>query len=100
MVIIIVAAIAGAAWAAIPAILKVTRGVNEVISTIMMNGLAIGLSAYLIRRDVFGELRGNNIRTAGDPGERLDARHLVRWRRHDVRLRLRGHRRSASATGS
>jgi ABC-type uncharacterized transport system permease subunit len=66
-VIIIVAAIAGAAWAAIPAILKVTRGVNEVISTIMMNGLAIGLSAYLIRRDVFGELRGNNIRTAEIP---------------------------------
>jgi simple sugar transport system permease protein len=63
LAIIIVAAVAGAAWAAIPAILKVTRGVNEVISTIMMNGLAIGLSAYLIRRDVFGELRGNNIRT-------------------------------------
>ncbi|MFS8105112.1 ABC transporter permease [Lentzea alba] len=63
LAIIIVAAIAGAAWAAIPAILKVTRGVNEVISTIMMNGLAIGLSAYLIRRDVFGELRGNDIRT-------------------------------------
>ncbi|GLZ30327.1 ABC transporter permease [Lentzea sp. NBRC 105346] len=63
LAIIIVAAIAGAAWAAIPAILKVTRGVNEVISTIMMNGIALGVAAYLIRRDVFGELRGNNIRT-------------------------------------
>jgi simple sugar transport system permease protein len=67
LAIIIVGALAGAAWAAIPAILKVTRGVNEVISTIMMNGLAIGLSAYLIRRDVFGELRGNNIRTPEIP---------------------------------
>ncbi|TWP48240.1 ABC transporter permease [Lentzea tibetensis] len=63
LAIIIVAAVAGAAWAAIPAILKVTRGVNEVISTIMMNGIALGVAAYLIRRDVFGELRGNNIRT-------------------------------------
>ena len=67
LAVILVAAIAGAAWAAIPAILKVTRGVNEVISTIMMNGLALGLAAYLIRDDVFGELRGNNIRTPEIP---------------------------------
>jgi simple sugar transport system permease protein len=67
LAIILVAAVAGALWAAIPAILKVTRGVNEVISTIMMNGLALGLAAYLIRPDVFGELRGNNIRTPEIP---------------------------------
>ncbi|GAA2664471.1 MULTISPECIES: ABC transporter permease [Actinosynnema] len=67
LVIILTAAVAGAAWAAIPAILKVTRGVNEVISTIMMNGLAMGVSAYLISRDMFGELRGNNIRTPEIP---------------------------------
>src|SRR3954466_8771834 len=35
------AALAGAAWAAMPAILKVTRGVNEVIAPIMMNRLAL-----------------------------------------------------------
>jgi simple sugar transport system permease protein len=63
LAIIVVAALAGAAWAAVPAILKVTRGVNEVISTIMMNGIGLGLAAYLIRPNVFGELRGNNIRT-------------------------------------
>ena len=57
LVIILTAAVAGALWAAIPAVLKVTRGVNEVISTIMMNGLALGLAAYLIGADVFGELR-------------------------------------------
>ncbi|ACU40253.1 ABC transporter permease [Actinosynnema pretiosum subsp. pretiosum] len=67
LVIILTAAVAGAAWAAIPAVLKVTRGVNEVISTIMMNGLAMGVSAYLISRDMFGELRGNNIRTPEIP---------------------------------
>ena len=37
---------------------KVTRGVNEVISTIMLNGLALGLAAYLIRDDVFGDAPG------------------------------------------
>ncbi|MEU5691165.1 ABC transporter permease [Actinosynnema sp. NPDC020468] len=67
LVVILVAAVVGALWAAIPAVLKVTRGVNEVISTIMMNGLALGLAAYLIRSDVFGELRGNNIRTPEIP---------------------------------
>ena len=36
------------AWAAIPALLKVSRGVNEVISTIMLNAVATGFSAYLL----------------------------------------------------
>ncbi len=44
---LVVAMIFGAAWATIPAVLKVTRGVNEVISTIMMNFIAIGLTAFL-----------------------------------------------------
>ena len=35
-------------WAAIPGILKVTRGVNEVISTIMLNYIATGLTAWLL----------------------------------------------------
>ena len=45
--ILIVAMIAGMLWALIPAILKVTRNVHEVISTIMMNAIAIGLGAWL-----------------------------------------------------
>lgn len=63
-VIILVAAIAGAAYAAIPAILKVTRGVSEVISTIMMNSIAGGLIAFLVNPDQFGVQRGNNVSTA------------------------------------
>jgi simple sugar transport system permease protein len=46
--IIIVAIAVAMAWAAIPAMLKVTRGVNEVISTIMLNAVATGVSAYLL----------------------------------------------------
>lgn len=39
--------LAGAAWALIPAILKIWRGVHEVISTIMANWIAVFLSTYL-----------------------------------------------------
>jgi ABC-type uncharacterized transport system permease subunit len=49
-VIVVVAMVSGAAYAAIPAVLKVTRGVSEVISTIMLNAIAVGIAAYLIRR--------------------------------------------------
>jgi general nucleoside transport system permease protein len=67
LVILLVAALAGALWATLPAILKVTRGVHEVISTIMMNAIAFGLAAYLIRRDQFGILLGNNVSTEPIP---------------------------------
>lgn len=46
--IMLVAMAAGGAWAAIPGFLKVTRGVNEVVSTIMLNYIATGVSAYLL----------------------------------------------------
>lgn len=47
--VLVVAMLTGAAYAAIPAVLKVTRGVNEVITTIMLNSIAAGLAAYLLR---------------------------------------------------
>ncbi len=46
--IIVVAMAVGAAWASIVAVLKVTRGVSEVISSIMLNFVAIGLTSYLL----------------------------------------------------
>lgn len=49
LVLFVVAAVTGAAWAWIPAFLKVKRGVNEVISTIMLNAIAIGLTAWLFK---------------------------------------------------
>lgn len=48
--IIVVAMGTGAAWATIPAVLKVTRNVSEVISTIMMNAIAAGTVAFLVNR--------------------------------------------------
>lgn len=46
--IMLIAMVAGGTWAAIPGVLKVARGVNEVVSTIMLNFIATGLSAYLL----------------------------------------------------
>lgn len=48
LIIIVVAMVVGSAWAAVAGALKVTRGVNEVISTIMLNYIATGLGAFLL----------------------------------------------------
>ena len=42
------AAAGGALWAAIAGVLKTERGVDEVISTIMLNFLALGIVGYLV----------------------------------------------------
>ena len=47
--IIVIAMLVGAFWAGIAGLLKVTRGVSEVISTIMLNFIATGLIAYLLQ---------------------------------------------------
>jgi len=49
LVILLVAMATGAAYASIPAVLRVKRGVNEVITTIMLNSIAVGVIAYLLR---------------------------------------------------
>jgi len=43
------AALAGAAWAFVPALMKLSLGVGEVITTILMNFVAIDLTAYAVR---------------------------------------------------
>jgi general nucleoside transport system permease protein len=48
LLILVVAVLVGAAWAGIAGLLKVYRGVSEVISTIMLNFVATGLVAYLL----------------------------------------------------
>jgi simple sugar transport system permease protein len=46
-VILLTMMVAGAAWAAIAGVLKVSRGVNEVISTIMLNALVLNLLQFM-----------------------------------------------------
>jgi len=60
MIIVIAMAVA-AFWAAIVAVLKVTRGVSEVISSIMLNYVALGLAGYLITGPFRGSAAGASI---------------------------------------
>lgn len=46
--VLLAAAVAGAAWAAVPALMKLRLGVGEVITTLLLNFVAIELSAWLI----------------------------------------------------
>jgi len=66
---IVVAMLVGAMWAGVAAILKVTRGVSEVISTIMLNAIATALVAYLLRKASVQVAGSNNIGTAPIPEE-------------------------------
>lgn len=58
---ILVAMLAGALWAGIAGLLRVTRGVSEVISTIMLNAIAGILVGYLLRK--LGAQSGNATHT-------------------------------------
>lgn len=49
VLVIAIAMICGAVWAVIPGVLLVSRNVNIVVGTIMMNGIAAGIIGYFLR---------------------------------------------------
>jgi simple sugar transport system permease protein len=53
-VVILFAMAGGALWAAIPALLKVKRGIHEVITTIMFNSIALAFVNYLVNGPLSG----------------------------------------------
>ena len=61
--ILLVAMVVGAIWNGIAGWLKVARGVHEVISTIMLNFIAISLSAYLFLNVFRADTEGLTIAT-------------------------------------
>jgi simple sugar transport system permease protein len=63
LLIIVVAVLVGALWAGIVGVLKVTRGVSEVISSIMLNFIALGLASYLLTGPLLGSPEGSPILT-------------------------------------
>ncbi|CAM5572578.1 Vitamin B12 import ATP-binding protein BtuD [Streptomyces purpurascens] len=65
---LLTAVLTGAFWAGIAGVLKVTRGVSEVVATIMLNAIATSVIAYLWLPDVFGVKVGNN-NTTGEMHE-------------------------------
>lgn len=60
---ILAAAGAGALWVAIPALFRVRWGINEIVTTIMFNYLALSLTAWLVK----GPLRDTSIVTPQTP---------------------------------
>ena len=67
--IVFVAMAVGGAWAGVAGVLKVTRNVHEVISTIMLNFIATGLGAYLLAHYLKeeGPAGGLNVKTPEIP---------------------------------
>lgn len=64
--VLLFAMLGGMIWAFVPAILKVKTGAHEVVTTIMMNGIAISLLAWSIK---------NPLRyTEAPPGQNVDLR--------------------------
>jgi simple sugar transport system permease protein len=60
LVSLLIAMVAGGLWAGIAGWLKVSRGVSEVISTIMLNAIATGLVSFLLLR-VADSTTGSNV---------------------------------------
>jgi simple sugar transport system permease protein len=65
-VVLLFACLGGMVYAAIPGILKVKTGAHEVVTTIMMNGVAVSIVAYALN----GPLKFTN----APPGQNVDLR--------------------------
>jgi ABC-type uncharacterized transport system permease subunit len=66
LLIIVVAMAVGAIWAGIVAVLKVTRGVSEVISSIMLNFIALGTASFLLTGPLRGSEPGASVITTSE----------------------------------
>ena len=79
-------ALMGALWGAIPGFLKARLGVNEILSTVMMNQIAIQLGFYLLRGPMIDPAEveaGTNI-----PHSARLPREIDMWRFKDIAERL------------
>ncbi len=81
----------GAVWAGIAGMLRATRGVSEVISTIMLNAIATGLVAYLCARSR-SAWRAATTSAPRSPGGQPDPCPPVRRPARHRALRLPHHR--------
>ncbi|MGH3311931.1 MAG: ABC transporter permease [Streptomyces sp.] len=66
-IIIIVAMLVGAIWSGIAGLLKTTRGVSEVITTIMLNAIAASTIGYFLQEGRLAEKDGNLFHTPDLP---------------------------------
>lgn len=77
--ILIIASAVGAFWAGIAAVLKVKRGVSEVITTIMLNSIGGALSAYLLSRHFRMVVEDSNNLTTKPLAESAHVPDLLPW---------------------
>jgi ABC-type uncharacterized transport system permease subunit len=59
--VVLAAMLGGALWAFVPAILKVRRGIHEVITTILFNNIAIALVTYFVNNPFSGLQKGQSL---------------------------------------
>src|SRR5919201_2181758 len=64
--VLVFASLGAMVYAAIPAVLKVTTGAHEVVTTIMLNGIALSIVSYALN----GPLKYRN----APPGQNVDLR--------------------------
>jgi len=57
-VVVLAAMLGGALWALVPAVLKASRGISEVITTIMFNNIGLALVNYLVNGPLSGMAKG------------------------------------------
>jgi simple sugar transport system permease protein len=74
---IVAACVAGAAWAGIAGLLKATVGANEVISTIMLNYIALWIGVYLF--SLGGPLQNDRDKSLPVSNDIVQAAHLPVW---------------------
>lgn len=71
--------VGGAIWGAIPGILKAYFNVNEILSTLMMNAIAVQLMNYLLRGPMIDPSQAELASKIPQTARLQDAFHLPRW---------------------
>lgn len=69
----------GAFWGAIPGILKAYFNVNEILSTIMMNAIAVQTMNFLLRGPMIDPAQAEVASKIPQTARLIDAFHLPRW---------------------
>jgi len=66
LIALICAAITGALWSVIPGLLKMYKGVHEVVTTIMMNYVALFLVNFLVKQTIYNNLKNESLPAPAD----------------------------------
>lgn len=75
----LVGAIAGSIWAGIPGILKAYFNVNEILSTVMMNAIAVQLLNYVLTGPMIDPVQSQNASQIPQTARLEEAYRLPRW---------------------